>query len=328
MRANRINRRQFMRLLGGATAGGSPVAAMAQQSGRTYRLGFLIPVARQAPAIIAFLDELRAHGFVAGENLEILPGGFEVRNEQIADLVPALKAAPDAIMSGGDVGTRALQNATKTIPIVVITEDVIGAGFAASLARPGGNVTGISLMSTDLDGKRQDILVEAVPDARRFAALADSNVATLRHLQGLEQTARMRGKELLVLQAAKADDVLPAINAASANGAGALNVLASPMLFLNRHRIIDRVAELRLPAIYQWPETAEEGGLIGYGPRIIEIFRQRARIVAKILSGANPADLPVEQPTTFELVINVKTARAIGHEPPSNLVLRADKVIE
>jgi putative ABC transport system substrate-binding protein len=231
-------------------------------------------------------------------------------------------------MSGGDVGTRALQNATKTIPIVVITEDVIGAGFAASLARPGGNVTGISLMSTDLDGKRQDILVEAVPDARRFAALADSNVATLRHLQGLEQTARMRGKELLVLQAAKADDVLPAINAASANGAGALNVLASPMLFLNRHRIIDRVAELRLPAIYQWPETAEEGGLIGYGPRIIEIFRQRARIVAKILSGANPADLPVEQPTTFELVINLKTARAIGHEPPSNLVLRADKVIE
>jgi putative ABC transport system substrate-binding protein len=329
MQAYRINRRQFVGLLGGATAGASPVAALAQQSGRTYRLGFLIPVARHAPAIDAFLDELRAYGFVEGQNLELLPGGFEVRNEQIADLVPALvKAVPDAIMSGGDVSTRALQNATKTIPIVVITEDVIGGGFAASLARPGGNITGISLMSTDLDGKRQDILVEAVPDVRRFAALADSNVATLRHLQGVEETARMRGKEFLVIRAAKADDVIPAINAASANGAGALNVLASPMLFLNRHRIIDRTAELRLPAIYQWPEIAEEGGLLGYGPRFIDVFRQRARMVAKILSGANPADLPVEQPTTFELVINLKTARSIGHEPPPNLVLRADKVIE
>jgi len=318
-----------MRLLGGAAAGASPIAAMAQQSGRTYRLGFLIPVARQAPAIIAFLYELRAHGFVAGENLEILPGGFEVRNEQIADVVPALvKAAPDAIMSGGDVSTRALQNATKTIPIVVITEDVLGAGFAASLARPGGNITGISLMSTDLDGKRQDILTEAVPDVRRFAALADSNVANLRHLQGLQETARTRGKELLIIQAAKADEVVPAINTASASGAGALNVLASPMLFLNRRLIIGLAAELRLPAIYQWPEIAEEGGLIGYGPRFIEIFRQRARIVARILTGANPADLPVEQPTTFELVINLKTARSIGHEPPPNLVLRADKIIE
>jgi putative ABC transport system substrate-binding protein len=317
-----------MRLLGGATAA-SFVPAIAQQSGRTYRLGFLIPVARHAPATVAFLDELRAHGFVEGENLEILPGGFEVRNEEIAELVPGLvKAAPDAIMSGGDVSTRALQNSTKTIPIVVITEDVVGAGFAASLARPGGNITGMSLMSADLDGKRQDVLVEAVPGARRLAALADSNVATLRHLQGLEQAARTRAKELLVIKIAKAEEVVPAINSASAEGAGALNVLASPMLFLNRRLIIDRTAELRLPAIYQWPETAEEGGLLGYGPRFVGIFRQRARMVAKILTGANPADLPVEQPTTFELVVNLKTARAIGQEPPPNLVLRADKVIE
>ena len=192
-----------MRLLGGATASAAPVPAIAQQSGRTYRLAFLIPVARRAPAVAAFLDELRANGFVAGENLEIFPKGFEVRNEEIADLVPAVvKAAPDAILSGGDVSTRALQNSTKTIPIVVNTEDVVGAGFAASLSRPGGNITGISLMSTDLDGKRQDVLVEAVPGVRRFAALADSNVATLRHLQSLEAAARLRGKELLIIQTA------------------------------------------------------------------------------------------------------------------------------
>ena len=320
-----MKRREFITLLVGAAAW--PVAARAQQPGRTYRLGFFLPVARDAPAIIAFFDELRVHGFVEGQNLAIIPGGFQAGNNQIDDLVPALiKAAPDAIIAGGDVIPRALQNATRTIPIVVITEDMVAAGFAASLARPGGNITGISLMSPDLDGKRQDILIEAVPGAPRIAALADSNVATLRHL--LEEAARAHGKELLVVRAARAEELVPAMNDASTRGAGALNVLSSPMLFLNRRVIIERAAELRLPAVYQWPETAEEGGLLGYGPRIVDVFRQRARMVAKILSGAKPTDLPVEQPTTFELVINLKTAKAIGHEVPAGLVLRADKVIE
>src|SRR5262249_4950183 len=176
-------------------------------------------------------------------------------------------------------------------------------------------------------GKRQDILVEAVPGASRIAALADSNVVTLRHLQALEEAARAHAKELLVVRAAKAEELVPAMNDASTRGAGALNVLSPPRLSLNRRIIIERAAELRLPAVYQWPETAEEGGLLGY-PRFVDIFRQRARMVAKILSGANPADLPVEQPTTFELVINLRTAKAIGHEVPAGLVLRADKVIE
>src|SRR5499433_1483147 len=317
-----MKRREFILGLGGAAMW--PLAARAQQPGRTYRLGFFLPVARDSPAAIAFFDELRVHGFVEDQNLAIIPGGFQAGNERIADLVPALvKAAPDVIIVGGDVIPRALQNATRTIPIVVITEDMVAAGFAASLARPGGNITGISLMSPDLDGKRQDILIEAVPSAPRIAALADSNVATLRHLQ-----ARARGKELLVVRAAKAEELVPAMNDASTRGAGALNVLSSPMLFLNRRVIIERAAELRLPAVYQWPETAEEGGLLGYGLRIVDVFRQRARMVAKILSGAKPADLPVEQPTTFELVINLKTAKAIGHEVPAGLVLRADKVIE
>jgi ABC-type uncharacterized transport system substrate-binding protein len=192
------------------------------------------------------------------------------------------KAAPDATIAGGDVIPRAFQNATRTIPIVVITEDMVAAGFAASLARPGGNITGISLMSPDLDGKRQDILIEAVPSAPRIAALADSNVATLRHLQALEEAARAHRKELLVVRAAKAEELVPAMNDASTHGAGALNVLASPMLFLNRRVIIQRAAELRLPTVYQWPETAEEGGLLGYGPRFVDVFRQRARMVAKI----------------------------------------------
>jgi putative tryptophan/tyrosine transport system substrate-binding protein len=133
---------------------------------------------------------------------------------------------------------------------------------------------------------------------------------------------------LLVVRAAKAEELVPVIDGASTHGAGALNVLSSPMLFLNRRVIMERAAELRLPAVYQWPEMAEEGGLLGYGPRFVDVFRQRARMVAKILGGAKPAELPVEQPTTFELVINLKTAQAIRHEIPAGLVLRADRVIE
>jgi putative ABC transport system substrate-binding protein len=329
MKFYRTNRRQFFRLLGSATASALPLSAKAQQPGRTYRLGFLLPVAREAPAIGTFFDELRIHGFAEGENLAILPGGFQVRNEQVADLVPPLvKAAPDAIVSGGDVATRLLQNATSTIPIVVITEDVVAAGFATSLARPGGNITGISLMSPELDGKRQDILIEATPSVRRIAAVADSNVATLQHLQALEESARTHGKELVVVRAARAEDLVPAITDASMQGAGALNVLASPMLFVNRRLIIERAGELRLPAVYQWPETAKEGGLLGYGPRFVEVFRQHARIVAKILTGAKAAEVPVQQQAKFEFVINLKTAKAIGHDIPAGLVLRADEVIE
>jgi len=322
-----MRRRKFLMILGGA--GAWPLAVRAQQPGRTYRIGFVVPVARDAPAIIAFLDELRLRGFIEGQNLVILPSGFEVRNEQIAEVVASIvKAAPDAILSGGDLITAAFQNTTHTIPLMVMTEDLVGAGFAASLARPGSNMTGISLMSTDLDGKRQEILTEAVPGARRIAALADSNVASLKHLQVLAERSQARGLELLIVRAARPDDIVPGLDDAKARGASAINVLSSPMLFQNRRTIIDRMAVLRLPAIYQWPEMAEEGGLLAYGPRFVQIFRQRARMTATILSGANPADLPVEQPTTFELAINLKAARAIGHEIPAGLVLRADKVIE
>ena len=223
---------------------------------------------------------------------------------------------------------RAFQKATQSIPPVVMTEDMVAAGFATSLAQPGGNITGISLMSSDLDGKRQDILMEAVPGAHRIAALADPNVATLEYLKIMEESARKHGKELLVVHAASASDLIPAINDASSRGAAALNVLSSPMLHLNRHVIITRTAQVRLPAIYQWPETAEEGGLLGYGPRFIEIFRQRARMVAKVLRGAKPSDLPVEQPTKFKLAINLKTAKTIDYAVPTGLTLRADEVIE
>jgi putative ABC transport system substrate-binding protein len=323
-----MRRREFIALLGGA-AGLAPSFALAQESGRSYRLGAMIPVGRQTPGIVAFFDEMRAFGFVEGQNLVVLPNGFDVSNEQLAERAEAVvKAAPDAIISGPDNYTRALQQLTRTIPLIAMTEDMVRAGLVPSLARPGGNTTGISLLSPELDGKRQEILAEAVPGLRKMAALTDSTVTPLRHVEALQDAARKRGFELAVFGVAKRDEVLPAIEAAKDAGAQALNLLATPLFSVNSRAFIERILALRIPSMHQWPEIAEEGGLMGYGPRFAQTFRQRARMVARVLRGAKPADIPVEQPTHFELVINVKTAKAIGHEIPAGLVLRADKVIE
>jgi putative ABC transport system substrate-binding protein len=322
-----VKRRDFITLLGGAAAW--PFAAHPQEAGRTYRLGFMVPLSPDAPGVVAFFDELRFAGFIEGQNLIVVPGGFDVRDERFAERAAALvKAAPDAIVSGPDLTTRALQQATRTIPLIAMTEDMVGAGLVKSLARPGGNTTGISLLSPELDGKRQEILMDAVPGARRMAALADSRVTPAHHLQTLQEGARARGVELSVFGVTKLEEIAPAIESAKTWGAQALNVLATPLFFNNSGLIIERVTALRLPTIYQWPDMAERGGFAGYGPRFTEIYRQRARIVVKVLRGAKPADLPVEQPATFELVINLKAANTIGHEVPAGLVLRADKVIE
>ena len=324
-----MKRREFIGLVGGAAIA-LPLGARAQEPGRIYRLAVVISSGRDEPPTAAFLDELREQGFVEGKNLEFIPGGFRFDNQQTAAVVPAIvKAAPDAIVVAGDFIAEKFQKETKSIPLVVMTEDMIAAGFAASLAKPGGNITGISLMSPDLDGKRQDILIEAVPGAQRIAVLADSNVATLQHLRALEATARSaHGKELLVVRAANSSEIMRAVNDANAQGAAALNVLSSPMLHLNRFAIIVRATQLRLPAIYQWPETADEGGLLAYGPSFIEVFRQRARMVAKVLRGVKPADLPIEQPSTFKLSVNLKTAKSMNQIIPAALLLRADKLIE
>lgn len=324
-----MKRREFIGLVGGAAIA-LPLGAFAQEPGRIYRLAVVISSGRDEPPTAAFLDELREQGFVEGKNLEFIPGGFRFDNQQTAAVVPAIvKAAPDAIVVAGDFIAEKFQKETKSIPLVVMTEDMIAAGFAASLAKPGGNITGISLMSPDLDGKRQDILIEAVPGAQRIAVHADSNVATLQHLRALEATARSaHGKELLVVRAANSSEIMRAVNDANAQGAAALNVLSSPMLHLNRFAIIERATQLRLPAIYQWPETADEGGLLAYGPSFIEVFRQRARMVAKVLRGVKPADLPIEQPSTFKLSVNLKTAKSMNQIIPAALLLRADKLIE
>jgi putative ABC transport system substrate-binding protein len=209
-----------------------------------------------------------------------------------------------------------------------MTEDMVAEGLVPSLARPGGNTTGISLLSPELDEKRQGLLMEAVPDARRMAALFDSRVTRANHLKALQEAARARGAALEVFGVAGPEDIVAAINAAGTSGAEAINFLATSLFSVSSRVVFDRVAALRVPAMYQWAEMAEMGGLIAYGARSTEVFRQRARLLVKVLRGAKPADLPVEQPTRFELVVNLKTAKAIGHEIPAGLVLRADKLIE
>jgi putative tryptophan/tyrosine transport system substrate-binding protein len=322
-----MRRREFIALMGASVA--SPFAAMAQQPGRTYRVGGLISGPRNTPPLVALFDGLRRLGFIEGKNLTVETQVYDGQQpELLADSVAELlKAKVDVIYAAGPARIRAFQRATKTIPIVGIADDMVSSGLVASLAHPNGNTTGVSLLATELNGKRLDILIEAVPGLRRMAALGD--VYAPSDDRGLEAAARARNVALSIYRVAKGDEIVAAIDAAHTAGATALNILASPILYFNRQIIIERVAALRLPTMYQWPEIAEQGGFAAYGPRILQLFGEvLARQLAQVFRGTKVADIPVEQPTKFELVINLKTANALGLTVPATLVARADKVIE
>jgi putative ABC transport system substrate-binding protein len=323
-----MRRRKFIALMGASVTW--PFAAMAQQPGRTYRLGSLSPFTRDGPFGVLFFDKLRRRGFIEAQNLTIDYRAFAPRFDLILQYAAELVTAqPDVIYAGGGVAIRAVQQATKSIPIVGVTDDMVGEGLVESFARPNGNTTGISILAAELDGKRQDILIEAVPGVRRMAALADSSTSTEAKARALQEAARAHNVELSVYRITRGEEIAAAIDKAQAWGATALNVLASPMLDGNVPLIMERVATLRLPAMYQWPVWAELfGGFVGYGPPIDHLADLTARFVASLLRGTKPADLPVEQPTKFELVINLKTAKAIGVTVPEALLVRADKVIE
>ena len=322
-----MRRRDFITLVGGATAW--PFAARAQEAGRTYRLGMLMPFPRDHPFVLGFLGELRNRGFIEGQNLAIEYRDFgpnpELSSQYAAELV---KAKVDVIYGGGGAPTRAAQQATKTIPILGFSDDMVGEGLVDSLARPGGNTTGVSILAGDLDGKRQEILIEAVPGIRRIATFADAGNTAVTKLDAMQKAARAHNIELSIHRIAKGEEIAAAIEKAQASGATAVNVLASPMLWANRRLIMDWVAARRIPAMYQWPEMAEEGGFIAYGPRLTDLPELPARLAVKLFQGIKPSELPVEQPTKFELVINLKTAKALGLTISESFLVRADKVIE
>jgi putative ABC transport system substrate-binding protein len=304
-------------------------AAQAQETARSYRVGILSGLTSETPGWVAFRDELSRLGFVEGKSLIVDQRAYGDKPEQATALAAALvQSRDDVIVASGGPAIVAVQAATRTIPILGTSDDMVASGLVPSLARPGGNLTGISILATELDGKRQEILMELAPASRKMAALVDPSVTAPPQLETLRSAAAMRGVELSIYPVRGPEEIAAAIDRAQTAGATALNVLASPVLNANRKVILDRSAALRLPAIYQWSETSEEGGLITYGPRITKVFRRLAHQLVTLLRGAKPADLPVEQPTEFELVVNQSTAKALGVTIPQSILVRADEVIE
>ena len=273
---------------------------------------------------------MRSRGLIEGQNLEVEYRAYGSHPELISQYAAELvKARVDVIVAGGPAAVRALQEATKTIPIVAIVNDMVLEGFVSSLARPNGNTTGVNILSVEADAKRQEILIEAVHGIHRMGILADANFGVAMKIDELQEAARSHGVELSIHRVARAEEIVSAIDNAKAAGCTALQVLSSPLFYTHRQLIADRATAARLPAIYEFPETAEEGGFVAYGPRMGELFlKVMPRQLFQLLQGIKVADVPVELPTRFELVINLKAANAMGITVPPSVLLRADKVIE
>jgi len=313
-----------------------PFAPEAQQAARVYRIGWLSPGVPPAqppsPTASAFRQALRDLGYVEGQNLIIQYRYGEGSQERLHHMATELVRLPvDVIVAVNAPGTRAAQHATRTIPIVMMnTPDPVAEGFVASLARPGGNTTGLSAMRTELVGKQLELLKETVPQSTRIAVLANPAQPGYKLLlHTLTGAARGLGLQLHAVELRRAEELDTAFAAMTQAGANALIVLAEPRLINpQRKRIVDLAAKSRLPAMYNWKTDADAGGLMSYGPSEREVPVLLAVYVDKILKGAQPADLPVEQPTKFELVINMKTAKALGLTIPPSLLGRADQVID
>jgi putative ABC transport system substrate-binding protein len=328
-----MDRRRFLLTsLAGALA--APVAAGAQQGMRLPRIGFLSPSSLSDSRTLryfgAFRQGLRELGYVEGQHIAIEARWAEGNYERLPGLASELvRLKVDAIVAYG-VAIQAAQQATETIPIVMaVVIDPVGAGFVASLGRPGGNITGLSSMAPDMVGKQLELLKEAVPKVSRVALIGNpANQGNAAQMRQALDTARRLGVQLQRLEARSPNEIDRAFAAITEERAGAVIVFADAVLLDHRGRIADLAARRRLPMVSVMVENVEVGGLMAYGPSIADRFRRAATYVSKILKGAKPADLPIEQPTKFELVINLKTAKALGLTIPPSLLARADQVIE
>jgi putative ABC transport system substrate-binding protein len=271
---------------------------------------------------------LRQLGFVEGQNLTIQLRYAEKGPSQLPELAAELvRAEVDVMVAFGDLAPRMAQQATNKIPIVAISDDILGTGLINSLARPGGNVTGLTIMSPELSAKRLEILQEMVPGMSYVAALSDPTTGRSQ-LSVMENVARTMNLKLKVIEVRNRDEIMDGFREARVKGVQAVNVLASPILSQLFRDIIDASAEHQLPAIYQWSEHVDAGGLISYGPSLAAMWRQSGTIVAQILNGSNPETFPFEQPTKFELAVNARTANALSIRIPPSILVRADEVIE
>ena len=307
-------------------------SAWAQQPKKIPRIGYLnASSASTNPARVeAFRQGLRELGYVEGKNIIIDFRAAEEKLERLPALaVELLHLNVDIIVTAGPPGTRAVKEANVTIPIIMgFDNDPVGNGFVASLARPGGNITGLSTLSPEISGKRLELLKEVVPTLSRVAVLGTSTQAgTAQSLKEVELAARGLGVRLQYLDVADPKDIATAFQSAASGHSNGLLVLQSAVLNPHRKQIVELAAKDRLPAIYPQAEYTDADGLMYYGVNTAELFHRAATYVDKILKGAKPGDLPVEQPTKFEFVINLKTAKAIGLTIPPNVLARADRVI-
>jgi putative ABC transport system substrate-binding protein len=325
-----VKRRHFITLLGGAAAW--PLAAHAQQPARLPTIGFLGPGTSLAWGqwVAAFVQRLHEHGWIEGRTVAIEYRWAEGRSERYAELAAEfVRLNVDVIVTAGTPTVLAAKKATAVIPIIFASSgDPVHTGLVASLARPGSNVTGLSIQQADLAGKRLEILREVIPDLRRLAILANvTNPIVVIELAEVQAAARKIGSEFVILEIRRAEDIASAIEAQKGH-ADALYILSDAVSNDNRVRICTLALSARLPTVYIDRSYPEAGGFMSYGPNRPDLYRRAADFVDKVLRGAKPADIPVEQPTKFELVVNLTTAKALGLTIPPMLLARADEVIE
>jgi putative ABC transport system substrate-binding protein len=325
-----MRRREFLSVLGGA-AGAWPLAARAQQAGKLPTIGFLgATPSFESQRVAAFVQRLRELAWVDGRNVAIEYRWAEGRPEHVSEIAAEfVRIRVDVIVTVGTPPTLAAKQATAIIPIVFASvSDPVGTGLVESLARPGGNVTGLSSQQVDIAGKRLELLREVVPNLRRLAILANvGNPSVVLDMGEAQAAARKLGLEVTTSEIRRAEDIAPAFDALKAR-ADALYICTDPLVNTHRIRFNTLALAARLPTIHALREYVEAGGLMSYGPNVPDLLRRAADYVDKILRGAKPSDIPVEQPTKFDLVINLTTAKALGLKIPESFLLRADEVIE
>ena len=324
-----MRRREFVTLLGGAASW--PLAARAQQAARLPTVGYLGTAAASpwAPWTAAFVQRLHELGWIDGRTVAIQYRWADGRAERWAEFAAELaRLKVDVIVTGGNAAVAAKQ-ASSEIPIVfAMVDDPVAMGLIASLARPGGNLTGLSMQSAEVAGKRLALLREVVPDLRRLAIMANvGNPASVLEMREVQATARTLGLEVTTSEIRRAEDIAPAFDAMK-DRADALYVVGDALVISHRVQINTLALIARLPTTYVVREHVVVGGLMSYGPNFPDLFRRTADYVDKILRGAKPGDIPIEQPTKFDLVVNLTTAKALGLEIPPTLLATADEVIE
>ena len=329
MQFDHLKRREFVALLGGGAVAW-PLTARAQRPGKLPTIGFLgADAAGWRPWTDAFVERLRALGWIEGRTIAIEYRWSQARPERAAEIAAEfVRLKVDAIVTFGSA-VATVKQATAVIPIVfALAIDPVGGGLIASLARPGGNVTGMSVQSTDLASKRLELLREVAPRLRRLAIMANvGNTQAVPEMDEVQASARALGLDVAPLEIRRAEDIAAAFEALKAQ-ADALYVVGDPLVVANRTRIITLALSARLPTIFNTRDNVQAGGLMSYGPNFPAQFRRAAELADKILRGTKPGDIPVEQPTKFELVFNLTTAKAIGLTIPESFLLRADEVIE